>query len=162
MVFRSIAIVWYALHIPITLLVDAQIVLPRTLFPTFALYLADVYVQRTFDPFVRAAPAFIRALVWCELLLQLPFFIVALYAYAKKLEWIRIWTVVYGVHTSTTLAPILFELWNVPTIPTDQHRLVLTGIYLPYLLVPLFLGSVELRRVHNTLQSIALLDRKRA
>jgi hypothetical protein len=143
-----LAVVWFTLHIPITMLVDAQIVLPRASFPTVAVELADWYVHLTKDPFVRATPAFIRSLVWCELLFQLPFFFVAAYAYAKGgCSWIQLPSVVYGAHTSTTLVPILCELWNVPSVPTDRDRLVLTGFYLPYFVIPLFIGCVELLEV---------------
>eukprot|EP00959_Pyramimonas_sp_CCMP1952_P342503 7175832-Pyramimonas_sp.AAC.2 len=88
---------------------------------------------------------------------------VALYAYAKGgCRWIQLPAVVYGAHTSTTLAPILLELWSVPTIPTDQNRLALTGIYLPYLLIPMFIGCVEFRNVYNALQRNTTIDRKKA
>lgn len=152
--FRWVATVWFLVHIPITMFIDAQIVLPAYLFPTTAVQLCDWYVGNAFDPLVRAAPAWFRGLVWCEVLLQLPFFCVAAYAYGSSLsihrpccEWIQLPSVVYGGHTCTTLVPILAELWNSPSVPTSQHRQILTAIYMPYLVFPLIIGCYEYRNL---------------
>mmetsp|Transcript_39657 Transcript_39657/g.55067 ORF Transcript_39657/g.55067 Transcript_39657/m.55067 type:complete len:169 (+) Transcript_39657:109-615(+) len=152
--FNVLAVIWFMTHIPITLFMDSQIVLPRSAFPDAALQVGDWYVSMTHDPIVRAAPAWARGLVWCELLLQLPFFFVAARAYAKgACPWIRLPSVVYGAHTCTTLMPILMEIWYSPLVPSHRHRCILTGIYLPYVLVPMLIGVVEFISLSNSLSS---------
>ena len=82
---RVIFALYFATHIPITLLVDAQAVLPPAWFPGFARRLVDYHVRTFHDPLMRAPqPGWFRALVACELGLQLPFFFVALRALAAR------------------------------------------------------------------------------
>jgi hypothetical protein len=82
------------------------------------------------------APWF-KALICAELALQLPFFFAASYAFAKRRNWIRIPALIYGVHTATSLLPILAELATSPKVPSDAARVQLLALYLPYLLLPL-------------------------
>mmetsp|Transcript_29028 Transcript_29028/g.55700 ORF Transcript_29028/g.55700 Transcript_29028/m.55700 type:complete len:172 (+) Transcript_29028:14-529(+) len=152
--FSWIASAWFISHIPITLFMDAQIVLPRSMFPVQAWEMCDWYQKSTHDPLVRSSPAWFRGLVWCELLLQLPFFFAATYAYTKSIaqtdydySWIQVPSIAYGAHTCTTLVPILMEMWHSPSVPTIFHRKLLTAIYMPYLLFPMLIGAYEFIRL---------------
>lgn len=116
----------------------AAAVIPARFVPAFASRLLAWHVANTGDPLMAApfAPWF-RALICAELALQLPFFFAASYAFAKRLNWIRIPALVYGVHTATSLLPILAELATSPKVPSEAARLQLLALYLPYLLLPL-------------------------
>ena len=155
---RVVLLVFFVTHIPATLLVDAQAgapaaargvacagltrrahaVIPARFVPAFASKLLAWHVANTGDPLMAApfAPWF-RALICAELALQLPFFFAASYAFATRGNWIRIPALVYGVHTATSLIPILAELATSPKVPTEAARLQLRALYLPYLLLPL-------------------------
>jgi len=140
-------------------------VLPPHLVPDFARRLLDWHVANTGDPLMNHVapgrppfPAWFRALVLGELLLQVPFFFVAIYAFARRRNWIRLPALAYGVHTATTLLPILLELAESPEVPSLAARvqvrrsarncargailsqagvLQLLLLYAPYLLLPL-------------------------
>lgn len=73
---------YFAMHIPISLLLDFQAVLPRSCFPSAALKLGDFYNTDFKDPLMAAnpKPAWFQSFIWCEAALQLPFFGLALYA----------------------------------------------------------------------------------
>lgn len=53
-------------------------------------------------------------------------------------RWIRMPALIYGVHTATTLVPILGDILFGPN--SGPHSLALAGIYIPYLIVPALLA----------------------
>ena len=67
-------------HIPITILLDSQSIIPRELYPDFAKRLLDFWIDTSQDPLVSTNPTWFKALVWCELCIQLPYFFLATYA----------------------------------------------------------------------------------
>lgn len=60
----------------------------------------------------------------------------ATYAFARRRNWIRIPALVYGVHTATTLLPILLEIYESTAVPSPAARAQLLLLYAPYLLLP--------------------------
>ena len=70
--FDWAVIVYLALHIPTTLLVDGQCVLPASWYPAALTDLLAWHVHTNGDPFVGvdARPPWFRGIVWVELLLQ--------------------------------------------------------------------------------------------
>jgi hypothetical protein len=138
--FDYLAVAYFATHIPTTLLIDAQTVLPEAAFPKSALTALDWHVAVNKDPFIGAAsrPPWFRGIVWAELLLQVPLFVLLLVGWARCAAWVRLPVVIYGAHTATTLVPILAEIAAAPGL-SDGERWKLVAIYIPYLLMPLAL-----------------------
>lgn len=64
---------------------------------------------RNYDPPLMARPAWWRATIWIDALFFGPFYIVAIYAYIKGKEWIRIPSIIYGSVLITNVTIILFE-----------------------------------------------------
>ncbi|NXG81284.1 SGMR2 protein, partial [Baryphthengus martii] len=99
------------------------------------------------DPMMLQPPEWFQAFIYCEALLQLPFFPVAAYAFLKGgCKWIRTPAIIYSTHVATTLfailAHILFHDFSKSELSgprTQRERLVLLSIYLPYLLIPLLI-----------------------
>lgn len=50
---RWLFIVFFATHIPVTLLVDSQVIFPSTWFPDFAIDMLKSYIRDYKDPLVR-------------------------------------------------------------------------------------------------------------
>lgn len=90
-------------------------------------------------------PPWFKALVWSELLLQLPFFVVAVVGFARGDARIVKPAAAYGVAVATTLVPILAELAASPAIKDETVRRTLLAFYAPYLAVPLAIGVWALR-----------------
>jgi hypothetical protein len=138
---RTLGIAFFASHIPATLLVDAQALLPSWIFPGFARNMLTDFIARFNDPLMGGALQAPRENLWflsliaTELILQLPFFFVALYAFLNRREWIRLPLVAYGGFVSATMVPILSELCFATSLHPSQ-RAALLGMYLPYLVVP--------------------------
>eukprot|EP00598_Pedospumella_elongata_P000883 CAMPEP_0184973736 /NCGR_PEP_ID=MMETSP1098-20130426/5397_1 /TAXON_ID=89044 /ORGANISM="Spumella elongata, Strain CCAP 955/1" /LENGTH=157 /DNA_ID=CAMNT_0027496217 /DNA_START=30 /DNA_END=503 /DNA_ORIENTATION=- len=134
---RIVFLVYFITHIPITILVDLQILFgehyPEPLQQLFAWYI------RTYnDQLVVLKPAWLQSFIWAELFAQLPFFFVATYGLLFKRNWIRIPSIIYGAHVATTVWAILAEFYTIQTISVEE-KFVLLGFYAPYLVIPLLL-----------------------
>ncbi|CAN9511118.1 unnamed protein product [Ophioblennius macclurei] len=146
-VLEIIFFCYFLSHIPITLFIDLQALLPADLYPQQAKDLLRWYAEAFKDPMVLDPPDWFRSFILCEALLQGPFFPVAAYAFLKGgCKWIRTPAIVYSAHVATTLVPILAHIlfFQFPEKPhpgpqTPQERWLLVSIYAPYLLVPVLL-----------------------
>ncbi|XP_077474895.1 sigma intracellular receptor 2 [Stigmatopora argus] len=138
---------YFISHIPITLFIDLQLVLPTCLYPQTLRNLLKWYSNEFNDPLLLHPPEWFKSLIVCEALLQMPFFPIAAYAFLKgSCRWIRTPVIIYSTHVATTLIPILSHIffYNHTTesswLPvTPQERWTLVFIYAPYLLVPVML-----------------------
>uniref|UniRef100_A0A8C6D4C5 Transmembrane protein 97 n=1 Tax=Moschus moschiferus TaxID=68415 RepID=A0A8C6D4C5_MOSMO len=141
---------YFLSHIPITLLMDLQGVLPRDLYPVELRNLQQWYIEEFKDPLLQNPPVWFKSFLFCELVFQLPFFPIAAYAFFKGgCKWIRTPAIIYSVHTMTTLIPILSTLllddfskasrFRGQGPQTFQERLFLLSVYIPYFLIPLVL-----------------------
>ncbi|XP_045381349.1 sigma intracellular receptor 2 isoform X2 [Lemur catta] len=146
--------VYFLSHIPITLFMDLQAVLPRELYPDELRNLLKWYAKEFKDPLLQDPPVWFKSFLFCELVFQLPFFPFATYAFFKgSCKWIRTPAIIYSVHTMTTLLPILFTLLfedfskasGFKGPETLHERLTLVTVYVPYLLIPFILLLFMLR-----------------
>ncbi|XP_060114864.1 sigma intracellular receptor 2 [Heteronotia binoei] len=137
---------YFASHIPLTLLLDAQ-ALSAAWHPAPLTEMLNWYTTSFKDPLVAQCPAWFKSFLFCEVFLQLPFFPVAAYAFWKgNCKWIRTPAIIYATHVATTLVPLLAHFLfhdfsdSKPAGPqTWLERLRLCAIYSPYLLIPLLL-----------------------
>ncbi|KAK1331393.1 hypothetical protein QTO34_009347 [Cnephaeus nilssonii] len=148
---------YFLSHIPITLLFDLQAVLPRELYPIELRNLLKWYVKEFKDPLLQDPPMWFKSFLFCELVLQLPFFPLQHTPSSKVggCKWIRSAAIVYSAHTMTTLIPILstllFEDFSKASgfkgqgPKTLRERLTLVSVYAPYFLIPLMLLLFMLR-----------------
>ncbi|XP_053313133.1 sigma intracellular receptor 2 [Spea bombifrons] len=138
---------YFLSHIPITLLVDLQAVLPASLYPQGLLDVMKWYTVTFKDHLMMNPPAWFMSFVFCEAVVQLPFFPVAAYAFYKGgCRWIRIPAIVYSAHVATTVVAIIahvlfgdFARYNGVDPPNQKERLTLVSIYAPYLVIPLLI-----------------------
>lgn len=62
-----------------------------------------------FDPLLIARPVFFKVTIWLDNLFYGPFYVVAVYAYCKGKEWIRLPSVIYAVSMISGVTMILSE-----------------------------------------------------
>ena len=134
---RWVFSLYFATHIPITLLIDAQGV-SSAFHPQACKDLLAWYTKEFGDFLMASPPQWFRSVVACELLFQLPFFFVAVNGFWYGKNSMRLPCLVYGAHVATTLVPILDAFAYAPHL-TSEQKTTLIGIYSPYLLVPLLL-----------------------
>lgn len=141
---RMAFLIFFASHIPITILMNGQTVLPKALFP-FALQQILPFYAAQFHDTLMTAPFHIwfQSFVICEVLLQVPFVVYAVKSLFKWQStdgsgWFRTACLIYGTHAVTTVIPILTEtIFN--NVNTTSEKCILFGFYLPYLLFPAYL-----------------------
>lgn len=78
---------YFASHIPITVFADLQSLYPPSIVPQALKDVVAWYSSQYKDPFMSgAAPVWFKSLVFCEALLQLPFFFFACYGLLKGMS----------------------------------------------------------------------------
>lgn len=137
-IFRYILLGYFISHIPITLIVDFQVILGQY-YPPILQQVFTFYIDTYHDHISATQPWWFKSFVWAEALFQLPFFFVATYGLLYKKNWIRIPSIVYGIHVATTVWPILAET-IFSTLNTFDEKKVLIGFYAPYFIIPLLLA----------------------
>ena len=141
---RLAFLAYFVTHIPATILIDSQVVLPKSIVPAFAQNLLQWHIDVNEDALMAEKPRWLVGLVTCELLFQLPFFFVAARAIMERRNDLRGYFIAYGAHTATTLVPILQYFYESTRI-SDAAKMKLIGIYAPYLVVPLWIVWVMIK-----------------
>jgi len=137
----------------ITYIVDfEQIAIPTVVHFTYPLWppapLVDLvhWWGHTFDPLLIARPPWWKATIWIDALFFGPFYAVAIYAYLKGREWIRIPSIIWASVLVTNVIIILSEELTGP-YATPQPLVVLLA-NLPWLIVPLAVIARMARAEH--------------
>jgi len=107
-----------------------------------------------FDPLLMARPQWWKMTIWIDVLFYGPFYVLAIYAFVKGKDWIRIPTIFYSGMMFAGVFIILGEEFAGPrAAPNFPFVLALN---LPWLLVPVFL-TWRLRREHPFAQSETMM-----
>lgn len=136
-IIRSIFLIYFITHIPITISLDLQIILGQY-YPESLQLLFSWYINTYNDQLLLTKPIWLKSFIWAELLLQTPFFFVAIYALLNKCNWIRIPSIIYGSHVATTVWPIIAEISS-SKLTNSIEKLILYSFYIPYFIIPLWL-----------------------
>lgn len=92
---------------------------------------------RTFDPDLIAREAWWKMTIWIDNLLFGPFYVVAIYAYLKGKEWIRIPSIIYSSMLLTNVLIILGEEYA--GAHASPHFPIVLLANLPWLVFPLYI-----------------------
>ncbi|KJE93306.1 hypothetical protein CAOG_009746 [Capsaspora owczarzaki ATCC 30864] len=135
---RIALLLYFLSHIPISILIDFQAILPRDWFPKFALDATAWYTEAFGDYLLANPPQWYKSFIWIELIFQLPFFFVAFYGILTRKAWIRSPLLIYGAHVVTTVTAIVYEAVMSGKLTQAQLPWFL-AIYAPYFFLPLSL-----------------------
>ena len=113
--------------------------------PRFAVD-ADHWWGRVYDPLLLARPVWWKMTIWIDALVFGPFYAVAIYAYSKGREWIRIPSIMYASVMLTNVTIILGEEVAGPH-RTPQLPMVLLA-NAAWVLIPLFILYRMAPRAH--------------
>jgi hypothetical protein len=92
---------------------------------------------RTFDPVLLARPVWWKMTIWIDVLFFGPFYVVAIYAYVRGRDWIRIPSIIYASILLTNVLIILGEeAFGEHPAPNFQ---VVFAANLPWLVVPIYI-----------------------
>lgn len=130
---RRIFIAYFATHIPATILIDSQAIVPGRFIPSFAKRLLEFHIKTNDDFLMLEQPLWLKSFIFFEVLVQLPLFCILLRKLSRKEERnIRLIGCAYSSHVMTTMVPILTEIYH-------RGSFSLFMIYFPYFFVPLML-----------------------
>lgn len=90
---------------------------------------------RTYDPLLMARPPWWKATIWIDELFFGPFYAVALYAYTKGKDWIRIPSIIWASVMMTNVTIILSEEIFGPF--ASPQLVVVLMANLPWILLPI-------------------------
>jgi hypothetical protein len=144
---RPLDIAWLAFFVVnltfITYIVDVeQLVIADPahfdypLWPPHALVDLVHWWGRTYDPVLLARPPWWKATIWIDSLFFGPFYAVAIYAFARGRDWIRLPSIIWASVMMTNVIIILSEeLWGPHATPARGMVLAANA---PWLLIPVF------------------------
>jgi hypothetical protein len=130
-------VVFFAVNfVFVTYIIDLEaIVRPATVWPPAPLVEVIHWYGTNYDPLLMANPPFWQATMWIDVVFFGPFYLFAIYAFAKRRNWIRVPALVWAGTMLANVTIILFEerfgQWAAP----DFGLVVLAN--LAWLLVPL-------------------------
>jgi hypothetical protein len=99
----------------------------------------------SFDPLLMARPQWWKMTIWMDSLFYGPFYALAIYAFIKGRDWIRIPAFFYSGMMFMGVSIILGEEIAGPY--ATPHLPLVFGLNLPWLLIPIFL-TLRLRKEH--------------
>lgn len=109
----------------------------------------------SFDPLLMARPQWWKMTIWIDVLFYGPFYVLAIYAFVKGKDWIRIPAIFYsGMMFADVFIILGDEFAGLHAAPNFPFVLALN---LPWLLVPIFL-TLRLRREHPFAQTAELIS----
>ncbi|KAL3794011.1 hypothetical protein ACHAW5_004296 [Stephanodiscus triporus] len=155
---RTAFLCFFASHIPITLLIDGQALFPRHYYPKIFRDAVDWYATTFKDKLLIHPPTWFSSLIAIEFVFQVPFFLLAVYAIARRSHddddddderkgtsnkiqgdgVFRSLCMIYGSSTATTLIPIFASIFT-QRDTTVVEKAILLCFYLPYIIFPLWL-----------------------
>lgn len=136
---------YFFVHIFVTIFADAQVVY----FEYYPPILQDAYTwwcNNFEDTLLIARPVWFKSIILCEILLQLPYFFVAVFAFAKygvatMSTTMKHATLLYCGHVATTLVPIFASFYFDTTLMPKRttSKIVLGAVYSIFFIVPLLI-----------------------
>ncbi|CAI5987885.1 unnamed protein product [Closterium sp. NIES-65] len=115
--FDAFFVLFFAVHVLTAVLIDAQMLLPRALFPEALRRAVTWHVETSGDFLVGSPQPWFLSLVISQFLLHVPFFLVAIYAFCTGREWIRVPAIAYSGR----------EWIRVPAIAYSGHAITNMG-----------------------------------
>ncbi|KAL0566459.1 hypothetical protein V5O48_015553 [Marasmius crinis-equi] len=158
--------VFFAFHIPITLLLDLNAIYPPEFAPAVLTNVHKWYMEFSQDPLMVGMASgkganeliWFRSFLWMELLFQIPTFVLGIRGLSKNSPKIYPLLCLYGASTATTTLPCLLHVTKAfyDGALTDMQFGILISGYIPFLLIPLVMAIDMALRLHK-LASMAIV-----
>ncbi|KAH7336884.1 transmembrane protein 6/97 [Rhizoctonia solani] len=172
--------IFFVIHIPATLLMDLQAIIPPgVLSPVFRI-IPEFYLSISGDPLIAGAMGlhgaptqftWFRTFIMIEGLFQLPVFFLGLYALKNDSPYTPILLSLYGCHVTTTVIPVLTTTLATPMVFTGAsdttpfaslnalQLTILMASYIPFLAVPLAMTIDGTRRMIRAVGRVQELEK---
>ncbi len=131
-------LIFFVLHIPITLIIPPQFILPKEYIPKLFQQLLLDNINSTKDPILSLylqdpVPAWIMTIFATEIIFQLPFFVYASYCLYKN-QPCKVTSLLYCAHVLTTNAIVVSYILQQEATVDQLMKWLFT--YAPFTLIP--------------------------
>ncbi|KAF1813317.1 hypothetical protein P152DRAFT_415194 [Eremomyces bilateralis CBS 781.70] len=146
---------FFIIHIPIVIFIDSFPLWPPALRMEWMKALRLYYIQTYKDFFFIDPPAWFGTYMWMELIYHLPLSLWAVPAIIRDDPKIPLHLLIYGCQTAVTTLTCISEYLSWPGY-TSQEKLNLGYLYVPYLVLSVFMTVDMFRRLDRTLGLISM------
>ena len=141
---------WYfVIHVPVTVLIDSCLVIPKEWQTTVQRSIVLFHVSTNNDFLLAKPPLWLQVFGFYELVFQLPLFIYGAVQLYQNNRQVYPWLIIYGFNaaftTSVCLVYVIME--GAAHGLTNGQICSLFGLYVPYLIIPVFILVDSTRRV---------------
>ncbi|KAG9101908.1 hypothetical protein FS749_001874 [Ceratobasidium sp. UAMH 11750] len=181
---RPLELVYFAyflVHVPATILIDAQGIMPPNILPESFRKLAQFYVNLSGDPLMAGAIGlhgavtqftWFHTFVAMECLFQFPIFLIGMRMLKKESPYLPILLILYGAHVTTTVVPAVTTVLATPRttaelladrVPfqsmTQAQVNMFLASYLPFLVIPFIMTIDGTTRLVKLVQRSLTLEK---
>ncbi|KIW06002.1 hypothetical protein, variant 1 [Verruconis gallopava] len=153
-----IYLIFFAIHIPVVILVDSYILWPPARIPAFMTNLRQFYIATYKDIFFINPPAWFHLYVRMEAVYHLPISAWAVYGLLTDAPLVPLHLLIYAVQTGVTTATCIAEALSWQGLSGSEKN-ALMGLYLPYLAVSIFMGIDMFMRLSSIIHA-SMRDRE--
>ena len=147
---QSLITLYHLIHIPVTLLIDSSVIIPKQYHLNLTNILVNLHVSQNKDILLLYPQTWFKTFIFIECIFQLPLFIYFVWKHNKREFDTRYhtWSLIYGFNASFTtfvcMMHIIFEGSLFGLLELEIVKLV--GIYSPYLIIPFI---ILVRSLHH-------------
>ncbi|GMM34529.1 Ema19 protein [Saccharomycopsis crataegensis] len=138
-------LLYFLIHIPITVLVDSALVIPPAYRLAIQTKVLNFHISENKDFILLLAPSWLKVAGFVELIFQLPVFFIGIYALWNDIKKFYPLLMTYGFNASLTTLFCLYDIYIYNNGSSDllgftitqSDRLKLFWVYFPTFLIPL-------------------------
>lgn len=150
--FENLYLIFFCLHIPITIFIDSSVFFGPYYF-SFVKNLLKFHVNFNKDFLIKEPELWFKSFIFIEIVFQLPIFFYCSYSIYKKLKSHYVLMIMYGVNTAiSTFTCLLYIANREKTDLSNFDRLKLFTIYLPFFMMSLLICADYNKKIMKILK----------
>ncbi|KAF2237042.1 hypothetical protein EV356DRAFT_497335 [Viridothelium virens] len=143
-------LVFFAIHIPIMLLVDLAPLYPTSMKPAIVSQIRTWYITTYRDQFFVKPPAWFNAYTWMEAIYHMPLSGWAVGALLRDDPKVPLHLLIFAVQTAMTTLTCITDYLSWSSF-SNAEKLELGKLYVPYLILSVFMGVDMFTRLERRL-----------
>ncbi|KAG6988979.1 hypothetical protein G7Y79_00066g094970 [Physcia stellaris] len=140
---------FFTVHLPVILLVDLGLLYPPAFTPSLITTIRDFYIESYHDQNFIDPPGWFKGFIWMEAYYHIPLSIWAIRGLLQDDALIPLHLLIYATQTAVSTCACIADAltWDIST----TQKISLGQLYVPYLLLSLFMGIDMFGRLQGRL-----------